>query len=175
MGKVIWTVIIIVLIGFGVWYFVGTTSQNANENAAATNTTTTANTNAQQFLTTNKNENANQNVNQNANLNANANTNAATSQTGPDYSVSMTDYAFTPATITADLGKTVTVKVTNNGGLTHSFVINGLSVNSGLLAPGQSKTISITTPSSAGTFEYFCSVSGHKDLGMKGTLTVQQL
>lgn len=29
------------------------------------------------------------------------------------------------------------------------------------------------TPTQPGTYEFYCSVPGHKDAGMKGTLTVQ--
>lgn len=39
---------------------------------------------------------------------------------------------------------------------------------------GGSKTVTFTAPSTAGTYEIDCTVTGHKDLGMTGTLKVMQ-
>jgi len=37
--------------------------------------------------------------------------------------------------------------------------------------PGEHKTLEFT-PTAAGTYEFYCSVAGHRDAGMHGTLTV---
>jgi plastocyanin len=130
-----------------------------NEN---TNENTNASTNG------NVNVNANANTNSQANANANTNTTAATAS----FSVSITEYSFTPNVISVSAGKKVAVTLTNNGAISHSFVITALQVDSGLVAPGETKTVTFTAPSAAGSYEYFCNVTGHKDLGMTGTLNV---
>ncbi|MEY4731380.1 MAG: hypothetical protein RL681_326, partial [Candidatus Parcubacteria bacterium] len=40
-----------------------------------------------------------------------------------------------------------------------------------VLTDGQSETIEFVA-NKAGTFEYYCSVGSHRQMGMKGTLTV---
>ncbi|MBI5715993.1 MAG: cupredoxin domain-containing protein, partial [Chloroflexi bacterium] len=40
------------------------------------------------------------------------------------------------------------------------------------VAMGKSGTLEFT-PTKAGTYEFFCTVAGHKEAGMKGTLVVK--
>ncbi len=174
-------VVIIILIGLGVWYFTSTGSKDTNANSNSNSYTINTNQN------TNANTNSNANAatgNTNANTNANANTNSSSQLTtndntnrsaGPDYTVSMDEYSFSPAELKVNLGSMVTVKVTNTGAASHSFAISSLGVNSGLISPGGSKTVTFTAPSTAATYEIDCTVPGHKDLGMTGTLKIMQL
>jgi len=78
---------------------------------------------------------------------------------------------FTPNTLTAKVGQTVNVTLDNTGALEHSFLVDELSVDSGVVAGGSKKVVSFT-PSAAGTYTFYCSIPGHKDGGMTGTLTV---
>ncbi len=61
--------------------------------------------------------------------------------------------------------------VTNNGVLQHDFVLDEAGVDSGLLNGGESATVIINLP--AGTYQFYCSVPGHKEAGMVGTLIVE--
>jgi uncharacterized cupredoxin-like copper-binding protein len=78
---------------------------------------------------------------------------------------------FQPSTLTAQVGQTVNVTLDNTGALEHSFLIDELSVDSGVVAPASQKTISFT-PSAAGTYTFYCNIAGHREGGMTGTLTV---
>ncbi len=78
---------------------------------------------------------------------------------------------FQPNTLTAQVGQTVNVTLDNTGALEHSFLIDELSVDSGVVAPASKKTLSFT-PSAAGTYTFYCNVAGHREGGMTGTLTV---
>lgn len=80
------------------------------------------------------------------------------------------DIKFDVTTIEAKVGQTVNVTYNNKGVLDHTFLIDGL-VTEQKVAPGQTITFSFT-PKSAGTYEFYCNVAGHKEAGMKGTLTV---
>ena len=66
-----------------------------------------------------------------------------------------------------------TAMVTNDGKITHAFVIegNGVEEKTGDIAPGATKTLRVTL-SKAGSYEMYCPIDGHKDQGMKGTITV---
>ena len=65
-------------------------------------------------------------------------------------------------------GQTIKVKLTNNGKVPHDFVIDELDINSGLIAPGDSEIISITSGQLANTYYFYCSVGNHRGLGMFG-------
>lgn len=89
-------------------------------------------------------------------------------------SVTETEFKITPNTFTASPGK-VTFSIKNAGTVQHDITVtvNGKNESSPLVNPGQ--TISWTTTDSltAGTYQVFCSVPGHKESGMTATLTVK--
>jgi FtsP/CotA-like multicopper oxidase with cupredoxin domain len=64
-----------------------------------------------------------------------------------------------------------TIKVTNAGATEHNFVVPGIG-KSPMLAPGSSTTVKLTDLE-PGTYTYYCEVSGHREGGMEGTLTVE--
>ena len=53
----------------------------------------------------------------------------------------------------------------------HNFNIDELNIHSPNLLFNQTATITINAP--AGTYQYYCSIPGHKAAGMVGTLTVK--
>lgn len=83
-----------------------------------------------------------------------------------------TEFAFSPSTITVKKGESVKVTFKNNGQYPHNFTISELNVKSDTVGPGQQTTVTFT-PDKAGRFTFICSVPGHADRGMKGTLVVQ--
>ena len=80
------------------------------------------------------------------------------------------DIKFDVTAIEAKVGQTINVTYNNKGVLDHTFLIDGL-VTEQKVAPGQTITFSFT-PKSAGTFEFYCNVAGHREAGMIGALTV---
>ena len=81
------------------------------------------------------------------------------------------DIKFDTTSLTATVGQTVNVTLQNAGVLEHSFIVDELNVRIEKVPAGQTGTASFT-PSSAGTYTYYCDVPGHKEAGMTGTLTV---
>jgi uncharacterized cupredoxin-like copper-binding protein len=63
----------------------------------------------------------------------------------------------------------VTITLPNEGVTLHNFAIDELGVDVDI-DPGATQQVTINAP--AGTYEYYCNVPGHKQAGMKGTLTV---
>lgn len=86
-------------------------------------------------------------------------------------SINTVDIAFEPKELTIPANTDVTVTVTNTGALQHDFTIDELGVASDLLDGGMSTTVTINA--AAGSYEFYCSVPGHKEAGMVGTLIVQ--
>lgn len=88
------------------------------------------------------------------------------------FAISAKEYAFTPATITVNKGDNVKITFTNNGTFSHNLTLTELGVKTNTIAPGESATLEFSA-AQAGSFEFHCSVDGHRDLGMQGTLVVQ--
>jgi uncharacterized cupredoxin-like copper-binding protein len=77
---------------------------------------------------------------------------------------------FEPAMITVKSGTPVRLTVENTGALEHDWVVDGLvQVHS----KPNSTASGEFTPTVPGTYEFYCSVPGHREAGMKGTLNVQ--
>jgi len=65
----------------------------------------------------------------------------------------------------------VTVRVENLGVILHDFTIDQLGVTSGTLSRGQATAVTINA--APGTYQFYCSIPGHRQAGMRGTLTVE--
>jgi plastocyanin len=91
-----------------------------------------------------------------------------------EVTLSMTDYEFSPDTFTASPGQTVRVILVGMQGV-HDFRIDELGVNSALVQDGDQSFAEFTIPETAtlGTvYDFYCSVDGHRQLGMEGTLSI---
>lgn len=99
-------------------------------------------------------------------------------------SVSATDFAFDPADVTVAAGTEVPVELVNDGAVEHNWTVLSEEIASeadfdeGLvlaevptLAAGESGSGSVTLD--AGTYQVICTIAGHFDAGMAGSVTVQ--
>lgn len=85
--------------------------------------------------------------------------------------VSAKEFSFTPADFTISAGETVEIVLSNDGVVEHDMTIE---IADFLLAAPIGETVTGTLgPLDAGTYEIYCSVVGHKEAGMTGTLTVE--
>jgi plastocyanin len=99
--------------------------------------------------------------------------------------VSMTEYAFDPADATVSKGDTITV--TNDGQLPHNYTrmagdeagvaelpprLRDLALGTGDVDPGSSGELEIGDMA-LGEYKMICTIPGHAEKGMKGTLTVK--
>lgn len=83
--------------------------------------------------------------------------------------VTATEYAFDPETLEIAADTAVEISLVNEGIVEHDWTIDELDVQIHTEA-GESATATVTAP--AGTYEVYCSIPGHRDLGMEGALTV---
>jgi uncharacterized cupredoxin-like copper-binding protein len=81
--------------------------------------------------------------------------------------VTAKEYKFILSSKTVRHG-TVTFRVTNRGKLAHDFKIAGKKTK--IIAKGKSTTLTVKLRK--GTYKYICTIPGHVDKGMKGTLRV---
>jgi plastocyanin len=81
-----------------------------------------------------------------------------------------TDFAFDPDEITAEAGEDLAIVLTSED-LLHDFTIDELDAH---VAADRGETATGGfTADEAGTYTYYCSVPGHREAGMEGTLTVE--
>lgn len=80
------------------------------------------------------------------------------------------DFAFSPSEIEIPAGRTMNVTLVNEGDLFHDITIPALGF--GLSASSDTSASGALTPPNPGRYEFFCSVPGHREAGMSGTLVV---
>ena len=93
------------------------------------------------------------------------------SSTSKTFNITGGNFYFVPNKITVNQGDKVTFVMTNAGGF-HDLVIDELGVKTAMTKTGDAVTATFTA-SKKGSFVYYCSVPGHRQKGMWGTLTVQ--
>lgn len=80
-------------------------------------------------------------------------------------------FYFKPNEIKVKKGEKVKITFTNKEGM-HDFVIDELNVRTKRIKGGETDTVEFT-PDKTGSFEFYCSVGSHRQMGMKGTLVVE--
>jgi uncharacterized cupredoxin-like copper-binding protein len=86
-------------------------------------------------------------------------------------SISGTEYKLTPANVSVKSGK-VTFRLRNDGAAPHALEIegNGVEKKSQVVNAGQTTAITVTLK--PGKYDMYCPVDGHRQMGMKGQVTV---
>jgi len=83
------------------------------------------------------------------------------------------EFKFTPSEITVKKGEKVKITFKNTGSVQHDYVIEDLGISTKRVNPGQEDSVEFT-PNESGEFKFLCSVGNHEELGMLGTLIVEE-
>jgi uncharacterized cupredoxin-like copper-binding protein len=106
------------------------------------------------------------------NGNGNGNGNGGNGDSSVD--VEMGEMYFDPNEISADAGSSLTINFDNAGNQLHDFTIddlNGEEVEIDVPA-GDQGSVTLDMPDEAGEYVFYCSIPGHRDAGMEGTISV---
>ena len=87
-----------------------------------------------------------------------------------EFVVEAVPFSFSLSTMEVNKGDTVRITVKNVKG-THDFKLDEFNVSTRILNVGEEQVITFVADK-VGTFEYYCSVSNHRAMGMVGTLNV---
>ena len=89
----------------------------------------------------------------------------------PPITLTATEWAFGPETITAKIGEPVTIVLVNDGLIEHEveFAAFGLHLHT----PAGATMKGTFVPDEVGTFEFACEIRGHREAGMVGRLIVE--
>ena len=95
-----------------------------------------------------------------------------TAAAGTPVTMSLVDFALEPKTVQLDAAGTYTFEVTNDGQTQHALEIegNGVEEETDTLDPGDSGEVTVEL--TAGEYELYCPIDGHRAQGMEGTLVV---
>lgn len=119
--------------------------------------------------------NASSNTNSSSNANTPTNNSTNTPATNPattkTFVVEGDNFKFAPAELRVKQGDTVVINFKNTGGF-HDWVLDEFNARTKQLGDGASETITFVADKK-GTFEYYCSVGQHRQMGMKGNLIVE--
>lgn len=96
---------------------------------------------------------------------------AAGLQPDGSYIIVGTEFAFEPDKIETPVNQEVVIEFRNLGTVDHDLVIEEFNVATGSMRIGSKKTVRFT-PTKTGEFALICSIPGHPDAGMIGTVSV---
>jgi choline dehydrogenase-like flavoprotein len=96
---------------------------------------------------------------------------AATPVAATEVTVEMVDIDFNPNEFSIPANTEVTVRLPNLGQIIHNFNVDPLDIQSGDVPPGGETTVTINA--AVGDYEYYCSIPGHREAGMAGTVQVE--
>ena len=96
--------------------------------------------------------------------------NSAVADGAREIEVTATDFAFDPDEITAEAGEDLAIVLTSED-ILHDFTIDELDAH--VVADRGETAEGGVTADEPGTYDFYCSVPGHREAGMEGTLTVE--
>ncbi len=95
----------------------------------------------------------------------------APSGTTKTFTIKGQNFSFAPGEIKVNKGDTVKIIFENTGGF-HDWVIDEFNAKTATVGSGQNSTVEFVADK-VGTFQYYCSVGNHRQMGMVGNLIVQ--
>ena len=92
---------------------------------------------------------------------------------GQTIQVKESEYKLTPSSFTVAKPGKVTFEVTNAGQTDHALEVegNGVEEETETISPGSSAKLTVDL-SKNGTYEVYCPIDGHRDMGMEAKLVV---
>lgn len=84
-------------------------------------------------------------------------------------SIVATEFAFDPEDLSLPAGVDTEVTLDNQGMVEHDITVDELDLE---IYAGATESVTRTVNVAAGTYDFYCSIPGHRSAGMEGTLTV---
>lgn len=99
-------------------------------------------------------------------------TKAAGQETADDSTITVTakEFSFEPKEIKLEAGESATIALKNTGAVEHDITIDSPAFKLPA-APTKTGEAKLTIPT-AGSYTFYCSVPGHRQAGMEGTVAV---
>lgn len=82
------------------------------------------------------------------------------------------DFKFDPSSIELSAGEKVKIVFKNDGSAPHDLQIEELGLATKVIGSGETTTLEFTAPTT-GTYTTYCSVAGHREAGMEGSIVIK--
>jgi len=158
--NAIYAIIIVVIIGLGGWYFLGSSSSGDSTGDQMDK--------EKDELTLGEERDKEVAGKTEAEIAADASMEIGSNVS---FGVKGVPFSFDVKEIRVKKGDTVTVNFESSEGL-HDWVVDEFSASTAQVQPGTPTSVTFVADT-AGTFEYYCSVGNHRGMGMVGTLIVE--
>jgi cytochrome c oxidase subunit 2 len=89
-----------------------------------------------------------------------------------EYSIESSNFRYDVNLITVKKGENVKITLTNKEGM-HDFVLDDFNVRTKVIENSGEESVTFVADKT-GTFEYYCSVGKHREMGMVGKLVVEE-
>lgn len=85
------------------------------------------------------------------------------------------EFSFSPQNITVTRGATVELTFKNIGRVPHNYIVDELGLATKTISAGRTDVVTFVAPNtpSAISFSSYCSVPGHREAGMEGTIEIK--
>ena len=87
------------------------------------------------------------------------------------FTVTGKNFSYTPNTLNVNKGDQVEITFINSQGM-HDFVVDGYQARTKIIKTGEKEILTFSADK-AGTFEFYCSVGEHRQMGMVGKFIVK--
>jgi plastocyanin len=83
------------------------------------------------------------------------------------------EYSLSPSSVSISKPGLYVIQGVNQGSISHGIAIegNGIDMDGPIVSPGETSTVRATV-SKQGSYELYCPVGNHKEMGMEGHLTL---
>lgn len=88
-----------------------------------------------------------------------------------EVTLNATEFAFDPSQVEVDAGQPIKITLINGGVVEHDFAVEGMTMNFPVAQPGQ--TVDHTVTFTPGSYVFYCTIAGHREAGMEGTLVAR--
>lgn len=150
----------VIIIALGAWFYFKTPVNAPNQTNTTDSTPTPNPTNGTDTTPNNNNQ---------TNVNVDVNVDVGTTKS---FTVVGSNFAFSPKEMRVKKGDKVRITFSSQNGM-HDFKIDEFNVGTRILRGGEPAQTVEFTASKTGTFEYYCSVGTHRQMGMVGKLIVE--
>lgn len=86
--------------------------------------------------------------------------------------VTVSEFYFSPESLNISKGEKVRIWIVNDGSTAHNLHLPDMNLDSGNVAPGNKGYVDFVSDR-VGSYNFYCGVGGHKDLGMNGNIIVK--
>ncbi len=88
-----------------------------------------------------------------------------------DLNVTLSEFTISPPMIDVPTGG-ARLTITNTGSMVHNLSVPQLSLESGDIQPGATKTVTVKANPNTATYDALCTIAGHAESGMKALLSL---